>query len=397
MNTLSAGLVIASPKLLEEVRAALLPQPVSVVLAETGAGNTADLLEKVGEARPDVLFVELFGPTGAAEEILRRLKAAPGAPAIVAVQETVEGQAIVAAMRAGADEYLYPPFGARLEAALERVAGSRGAGKQPARRGMTLAFLSAKGGCGATTMACHIAAEFQRQTEQKILLADLDMDAGLVRFLLKSKSPYTISDAALSRERLDASFWKGLVSNGTPRLEVITAPPISSAPRPEANALRHVLAFTRYQYDWILADLGRSLSPYSMSLLEEAEECFIVTTSELPALYQAKQIIRTLTDAGYGKTRLHVVLNRVPKYTDIIADRAGELLGMPIYGSVTEAPEELGEACSAAGLVAPGSAPGLDFGRLAARILGKPAPQAKRRFSIFGGGEGGRRSAGAAA
>lgn len=383
MNDLSAGLVIATPTLREEVRAALLPLPVSVVLEETAAGSLPDQL---AQAKPDVLFIEPSDPAGFAE-MLSRLKGAPGAPAIVVVQEAPDAQAIVGAMRAGADEYLYPPFGGRLEAALERISRDRGWAK-PLRRGTTLAFLSAKGGCGATTMACHVAAEFQRQTDQKILLADLDMDAGLVRFFVKSKSPYSISDAALNRDRLDASLWKGLVSNGTPRLEVITAPPISSAPRPDANALRHVLGFTRYQYDWILADLGRSLSPYSMSLIEEAEECFIVTTSELPALYQAKQIIQTLTDAGYGKTRLHVVMNRVPKYTDIIADRAGELLGMPIYGSVTEAPEELSEAGSTASLVAPGSAPGLDFARLTAKILGKPAPQGKRRFSLFGRGAG---------
>jgi pilus assembly protein CpaE len=207
MKALSAGLVIATPRLLDEVRGALRTLPVSVVLAEAATGNVAGLLEKVAQARPDVVFVELFGSTASAEEVVRPLKAAQGAPAVFAIQETAEAETIVAAMRAGADEYLYPPFGPRLEEALERVAHRRSAGNQLSRRGKTLAFFSAKGGCGATTIACHVAAEFQRQTEQKILLADLDMDAGLVRFFIKAKSPYSVSDAALNRERLDPSFW----------------------------------------------------------------------------------------------------------------------------------------------------------------------------------------------
>ena len=57
-----------------------------------------------------------------------------------------------------------------------------------------------------------------------MLLADLDLDAGMVAFLLKTKSPYSILDAVNNIHRLDASYWKALVSNGIPNVEIIAAP-----------------------------------------------------------------------------------------------------------------------------------------------------------------------------
>ena len=53
---------------------------------------------------------------------------------------------------------------------------------------------------------------------------DLDFAAGIVRMLLKSKSRYSIMDALNNVQRLDASYWKAIVSNGIPHLEVLGGP-----------------------------------------------------------------------------------------------------------------------------------------------------------------------------
>ena len=60
--------------------------------------------------------------------------------------------------------------------------------------------------------------ELGRAGGRKVLLADFDMDAGMVGFLMKVKSPYSILDAINNLHRLDASYWKALVSNGIPGL-----------------------------------------------------------------------------------------------------------------------------------------------------------------------------------
>ena len=78
------------------------------------------------------------------------------------------------------NEYLFPPLQETLRKALEKRSPERGRRRervQGRRQGM--GFVSAKGGCGATTLVCHVAVELGRQN-QKVLLADLDLDAGMI-------------------------------------------------------------------------------------------------------------------------------------------------------------------------------------------------------------------------
>ncbi len=293
---------------------------------------------------------------------------------------------IIAAMRAGVVEYLYPPLEGRLRAALQRILATRAVDDAKTHAGKTLGFLSVKGGCGATTIACHLAREFQRQTERRILLADLDLEAGMVQFLMKANSPYSVLDAVANVQRLDASFWKALVSNGTPRLEVITAPAGGAGGRVEEGALRQVLRFTRSQYDWVLADLGRGLNPVSLSLLGEIDECFLVTTLDLPALYKAKHMMQTLADGGYGRDRLRLIVNRVEKKADLMLEDVERMLGAPACGVVASDCPALREAYTEGRLAEPGGILGMHYARLAANITGTElvTSKPKRRFiSLF--------------
>ena len=59
---------------------------------------------------------------------------------------------------------------------------------------------------------------------QKVLLADLDLDAGMVGFITKTKSVYSILDAVNNLHRLDIHYWKALVSNGIPGVEIVASP-----------------------------------------------------------------------------------------------------------------------------------------------------------------------------
>jgi pilus assembly protein CpaE len=227
--------------------------------------------------------------------------------------------------------------------------------------------------------------EFQRQTQQQILLADFDIDAGMIRFFLKAKSPYSVLDAVSNVHRLDVNFWKALISNGMPRLEIIAAPEASAAPPPEEESCRHVLRFARSQYDWVLVDLGRSLNFLSMGVLDEIDESFVVTTVDVPALYHAKQILQRLLESGYGRNRLHVILNRAPRRTEVTLEEIEQMLGVPVYGIVPDDHAELYEAYSAGKLVPPASGLGKHFARLASKIAGVPTVQRKEkgRFSLF--------------
>src|ERR1035441_1610124 len=92
---------------------------------------------------------------------------------IVAGHTTADPGAILSAMRAGGNEYIYPPLEGALRGALERRSSDAGRRHSGLRwGGRTIGFFSSKGGCGATTIEGHLAAALGR-LGQKVLLAEL--------------------------------------------------------------------------------------------------------------------------------------------------------------------------------------------------------------------------------
>jgi pilus assembly protein CpaE len=245
--------------------------------------------------------------------------------------------------------------------------------------------MSAKGGCGATTLVTHVAAELGRQN-QKVLLADLDLDAGMVAFITKTKAVYSILDAVNNLHRLDISYWKALVSNGIPGVEIVASPlALASKQQPRDEQGRHVIAFARPHYDWTVVDLGRSLSHLALAALEEIDEACLVTTLEVPALHQSKQIIQTLLDGGYGKNRIRLILNRAPKRLDITPGELERMLGVPIFFMIPNDYPELYETYAEGRMLNRSSELGKQIARLAGKLTGLEEEKSpKKRFGLFG-------------
>ncbi|MCS7314510.1 MAG: AAA family ATPase [Bryobacterales bacterium] len=385
MRPLKAALLMATEDLLMPARRVLDELGARVVFEQGALVNLAAALSRMAQARPDVVLVEIAELGDRLAQVFREVRAIHGPPLLVAVHTAADAERILEAMRAGACEFVYPPLEVHLKVALERVASELFGRRRQNAGGKTLGFFSAKGGCGATTIACHVAAELQRQTPQKILLADLDLEAGLVRFLMKTKSEYSVLDAAHNIHRLDEHFWRALVSNGMPRLDVIAAPAVAaSAEPPQEETFQRVIRFARSLYDWIVVDLGRSLSPRTMTALEEIDQGFLVTTLEVPALYQAKQLITTLLSSGYGSDRLHVLLNRAPKRPEVTLEEVQAMLGLPVYAVLPNDYVALNEAYTGGELLEPGGGLATHFARLAAKIANLPEPRKRTKFSLLG-------------
>jgi pilus assembly protein CpaE len=385
MYPITAGLVVETKDLWEELMNAIQTLPIRVVfeLPEIPS-DWSEFEDRIERVRPDVILLEVTRLSGRLEEVVKRLRAAAGEPAVFALHTSAQSEAILAAMRAGACEYLYPPVAEPLKAALDRLGESREKSREKqVRGGKTIGFLSAKGGCGATTVACHVAADLARQDAGKILLADLDLQTGLIGFLLKTKSAYSIADAVNNLQRLDHSYWQGLVSNGIPNMEIITAPSTPAAKKLSAAHLKQVLAFARTEYDWCVLDLGRNLTPDTMGMLDMINETYLVTTQEVPALHHSKQIIQLLLEAGYARSQLRLVLNRTARRSDITVEELESMLGVPVYVTLANDFDGLHEAFSEGRLLDSSTSLGQDFARLAGRITGV-AERKKKKFSLFG-------------
>ncbi len=384
MNPLNVGMVISNQDLWNEVHACLKDLPVRVIMQQAAVGDWSLFVEQLERLRPDVFLFDITRSMRSFEEAMRSMRAVASVPMVVALNTIADPETILAAIRAGANEYLYPPLESGLKKALERASAERVKKQVRTRpRAKTLGFLSSKGGCGATTVACHVAVELQRMTSQEILLADFDLDAGIVGFLMKIKTPYTLLDAVENIHRLDLSYWKGLISNGQASLEVIPAPAAATLRRSvDPEPFRHVLSFMRSAYDWVIADLGRNLNALSLHLLEDVDEVFLIATLDLPALHLAKLVSQTLMDHGFGQNRLHLILNRMPKRSDLTAEEVERILGVPVYATLPNNYPELFEAYAHGNLLPGSTELGQQLNRLTMKIAGVQAPKSKSKYAF---------------
>ncbi len=381
---------MSTAKLLLHIQDDDLRREVTHRLRESGRLASSDqhdadwnsLLEQLAKSHPEVLLLDVSAVPGELNIAMRQLRYYSPATKIIALHSSADPKTILAAMRAGVNEFLHSPLDESLDAAIERVGAVSAGEGGPVTRGKLIGFLSAKGGCGATTLACHVASELQNLTKKSVLLVDLDLTSGLVGFLMKTPSSYSILDAVKNLSRLDESLWKALVVEHRPNLAVVPAPASYSRwDHPDENQLRQALQFMRTQHDWIVLDLGRSLNSMATAVLEEIDQLFLVSTLEVVALHGLKSIVHGLFEQG---EKLQLVLNRTPKMMDISTHELEKILGRSLYAALPNDYMALYQSYSSGNLLDSNNRLAQHFAMLASKIAGMPPVKSKKKFALFG-------------
>ena len=322
MMPLTAAFVISNRAVWEQAHACIQNLPVRLAveqgLGQSDPAETDALLDRIERHRVDVVLVEASRIALPLEEFVRRVRNAATQPAVFVLNAEVSPELILEALRAGANEYLYPPLADTLRDALQKLsaARSKGGSDTSGALGKIFGFISARGGCGATTFAVHVATDIARQmaarqSKPAMLLADCDFDAGLLRFLMKSKSAYSVRDALDNLRRMDSSLWKALVSSPAPNLDLIAAPEEVAAKRhPGREEMTHLMRFIRSTYPLSIIDFGRSVSPAALDALPELETLYLITTPDHLSLESANRAIQRVEERGFTDDHLSVLLNK---------------------------------------------------------------------------------------
>jgi pilus assembly protein CpaE len=387
MIPLGVAIALSDQVLWDEVHQALQETPVRIAFEQAGVGDLASFLDRIERVRPDVVLIDLAQLPEDLPRVIAEVRATAPQPFVIVVHPDANPESILFAIRSGAREFLHSPVRETLFQALERLASERE--KQsgvPLRGSKIVGYLSAKGGCGATSLACHAAAFLEAELHKPTLLCDLDLGSGIVRFLMHSRSRYSVLDACANVQRLDHSYWHALVSNGSGRLDVIAGPevlPVKELPSPAQ--LRQVLRFTRTEYDWVILDLGHGLSPTIWAAIEELDELVLVTTPDVPALHQTKIMLRQLFERGFGRNHLKVVLNRVPKRTEVAPSEIEQMLGVSFFAVIGEDAAALYEAYAEAHLLPDGSPLRRQMNAVPAKLAAiESGASGRKKFSLFG-------------
>lgn len=384
MIPLTAALILENQRFRDQVIEALKDIPVRVLLDQGGIGDWHLVKEKLERLLPDVVLMDLADLSEQRFAYLQQIRTMAQPPAIVVIHDSGDAQIILTAMRAGAAEFLTLPLeeGA-LTAALERISLML-PGRQPGKEvgGQMVAFLAAKGGAGSTTLACNIAVARAKTSGQEVLLADLDLETGNVAFAMKAASQYSILEACHNISRLDLHYWRGLVSNGLPGLNILTAPDdLRGLDPPQAVQIRQVLRFARSIYSLTVVDLPSSLNRLTLAVLEDADQTFLISNTDLPCLHRAKRTLQMLIHAGYRAERLALVLNRTSRRDEVTSEDIQRNVGVPVFWSFPEDVTGVTDFYVKGGLIRAGTSLGKSIRQFVQKLPGAPpAPVKKKSF-----------------
>jgi pilus assembly protein CpaE len=297
----------------------------------------------VDRERPEVLFVELARmPAGWLAEVRRGEEL----PLVVAVHATADPAEMIAALRAGASEFLSLPVAAGIGEVMDRIGALLEARRTAsAVKGRIVGILSAKGGCGATSIACYLGAALsKRNPAMRVLVADLDYQAPAGHQVLRLEPGSHAGHAFDSVRHLNSNSWVDFVSATSsldPPVDLLASPAYAAGGRdaapaiPEQWRVESLFRFASKQYGWILADLGRHLNPANWTFLQSADELFIVTVPDVLALYQTRSILQTLSSRGFDKSRIRMILNRNPASPqDFWVESIEQMFEMAVYAIV---------------------------------------------------------------
>ncbi|WAG77307.1 AAA family ATPase [Metapseudomonas furukawaii] len=247
------------------------------------------------------------------------------------------------AMQAGARDFLPEPVSeAELRTALSRMMTECHAGG--AAGGKLIAVINAKGGSGATLLACNLAHQLSNQGST--LLLDLDLQFGSVAHYLDVHPSHSHLEVMQQVDELDGVALRGFCSHFSPDLHVLggRAGELCLTQDVRLEQLEALLRLARDTYDWVVVDLPRQIDHLTGITLEQADRVYIVVQQSLSHLKDAARLVRILRDdLGVQGNRLQVVVNRYNKAAPVslkdIAEalRCVELQKLPNdYAAVTE-------------------------------------------------------------
>ena len=374
------GYVLESVELGEELTSALVEMRASCDFRAAASGPVFEIASMVERNKLDILFVELARVGMPGGEWINLVRAGNESLLIVAVHPDAEPTQMISALRAGASEFISLPVRPAIFEAMDRVATQLESRQTTSvEPGKLIGVLSAKGGCGATTLACHLSIALQQaQGSGRVLKADLDHQAPSAKRVFHAPSQSGVAEAFESVRRLNSGCWPEFVSPITPMVDMLAATP--GIEQPEPWRIDSLFRFVRRHYSWILADLGRQLNPSNWAFLSSVDELLVVTAPDVLALYQTRSVLQMLTNRGFEKSRLRLILNRNQNSPqDFWIESIEQMFDMSVASVLPHDHATLSSMSRERFDFPASSAYGRAVGKLAARIVRPSGPDSKRR------------------
>ncbi len=268
-----------------------------------------------------------------------------GRTALIALSGDENPDLILNAMRSGCSEYLTKPLQAdRLATSLQKI---RTRWLSPIQLGQAagrvLAFLSVRGGAGATTLAVHLGTFLARRHAQKALIADLHAHLGHVAMLLGLDSRnYNFHELLRNIARLDLTLLNSYAVHHSSGVDVLLSPDsLGETAVTSPDALERVIRFLADVYNYVLLDCPSGLDEWNQTTIRCCNELFLVATPEVPALRDLARYVDRLLEGLVPPEKLKVVINQHGSNRTVTVEQIEKAIRHPVAIALPTSSAEL--------------------------------------------------------
>jgi pilus assembly protein CpaE len=121
-----------------------------------------------------------------------------------------------------------------------------------------------------------------------------------------------------------------------PRPELWQFQVLTGSPDPQhgnsikGERINQIVDVLRSAYDFIILDIGRSLSRISLPLIESADLIVLIVSTDQSTVKLTKTVYDYLQTQGVNNQKIYAILNRAVGLEGLTKSQAEEIIGLPI-------------------------------------------------------------------
>lgn len=210
------------------------------------------------------------------------------------------------------------------------------------RSGKVLNFIGAKGGVGTTTIAVNVALGLC-ELKKRTALVDMNPLFGEVPIFLGINDPaFNWGEISKDITKLDSTYLMGVLTKHCSGLHILPSPDKVNG-YVSSGMLERILSQMKGLFDYVIVDSGRQLDDNIADIIKLTDTIFLITNLTVPCLVNVKRLLFTISNLGYSRDRVKVIVNQKPK--DPVALKVAEgNIKKEVFGVI---PENLQVATSA--------------------------------------------------
>lgn len=206
------------------------------------------------------------------------------------------------------------------------------------KAGTLIVFLSAKGGTGTSSLCANLAMNIKaHEPGARVVVADLVLPIGSIAQIVGYKGPINLATVAdLPPGETDEEYFH----KSLPQLESWQFQLLAGSPDPQhggnlkGDRIGQIMQVLRTSYDYIILDLGRSLSRISLPLIQQADLITLIVSTDQSTIHLTKTVTEYLKSLGIDAQRIYAILNRAVGLEGLTKNEAEGIIGIPIKMTV---------------------------------------------------------------